>query len=231
MRPARRRAHLDQGRRDARRPHRGARVPLPVRQRRLYAAFELRRGQMRRAPAGAVYGPECLGRRLLRLHQPRAGDRHARLRRHRGRFRHRVPDGQARPPCRHGPDGVPHPQRLPRRRHEGAPARGEELRADRMRAGRGREGELADPRRVQAHVVAQRRRRRARGRSRHAARPAPPPARPPRRSSSARPTTAALRRRPSRCARRLPRRPRPHAAGAASSHGATRFSSVFGRRR
>ena len=79
-----------------------------------------------------------------------------------GRLRARMPDGQARAPHRHGPDGVPHPQRLSRRRHEGAPARGEEHRADRMRAGRGREGELADPRRVQAHVLARRRRRGAR---------------------------------------------------------------------
>ena len=44
---------------------------------------------------------------------------------------------------RHGPARVPHAQRLPRRRHESAPTRGKELRADRMRAGRSREGQLA----------------------------------------------------------------------------------------
>ncbi len=126
------------------------------RQRRLYAAVELRGHQMRGAHSGAVHDPERPCRHLLRLHQPRAGDRDARLRRHGGRFRDRMPDGQARASHRHGPDGVPHPQRLSRRRHEGAPARGEEHRADRMRAGRGREGEMADPRRIQAHVLARR---------------------------------------------------------------------------
>ena len=104
---------------------------------------------------------------LLRLHQPHAGDRHARLRHHRRRFLARGADGQAGPQGRHGPDGVPHPQRLPRRGHEGAPARGAQLRADRVRAGGGREGELADPRRVPAHELAYRRRRRARRHSRH----------------------------------------------------------------
>ena len=38
-------------------------------------------------------------------------------------FAHRMPDGQARASRRHGSDGVPHPQRLSRRRHEGASAR------------------------------------------------------------------------------------------------------------
>ena len=77
-------------------------------------------------------------------------------------FAHRMPDGQARPSRRHGPDGVSHPQRLSRRRHEGAPARGQEHRADRMRAGRRRKGEMAVARGVQADVLAQGRRRRAR---------------------------------------------------------------------
>ena len=167
------------------------------RQRRLHAAVELRGHQMRGAHSGAVHDPERPRRHLLRLHQPRARDRDARLRRHGGRFRDRMPDGQARASHRHGPDGVPHPQRLSRRRHEGAPARGEEHRADRMRAGRGREGEVADPRRVQAHVVARGRRRRARRDPAHAdstaacRRP-----RAPRRSAPA--TTGRCRRRPSR---------------------------------
>ena len=91
---------------------------------------------------------------LLRLHQPHPGHRHARLRHHRRRLLARGADGQAGAQGRHGPDGVPHPQRLPRRGHEGAPARGPQLRADRVRAGGGREGRLADPRRVPAHVLA-----------------------------------------------------------------------------
>ena len=39
--------------------------------------------------------PNVLGRRVLRVHQPHAGNRHARLRRHRARLRARMPDGQA----------------------------------------------------------------------------------------------------------------------------------------
>ena len=77
-------------------------------------------------------------------------------------------DGQGRHGHRHGPARIPHSQRLPRRRHESASPRGEELRADRMRAGRGREGQLAAARRVPQNVVAARRRRsahRRRGRS------------------------------------------------------------------
>ena len=84
IRPAaRRRTHLSEGRRQARRPHRRAQGARLFRLRRLYAAFELRRRQMRRASARALYDPERLRRRLLRLHQPDAGDRDARLRRDR----------------------------------------------------------------------------------------------------------------------------------------------------
>ena len=143
--PARRRAHFHQGRRFPRRTHPRASVPLPVRQRGLYPPVKLRRRQMRRAPAGAVHDPQCIRRRLLRIHQSGAGDRDARVRRHGGRFRHRMPDGQARPSCRHGPDGVPPHQRLSRRRHESPSARGEEHRAHRMRASRGGEGQMANP--------------------------------------------------------------------------------------
>ena len=147
-----------------RRPH-GARL---FRQRRLYAAVELRGRQMRSPHSRTLHDPECLGRRVLRVHQSHAGNRHARLRRHRARFRARMPDGQGRHGHRHGPARIPHSQRLPRRRHESASPRGEELRADRMRAGRGREGQLAAARRVPQNVVAARRRRsahRRRGRS------------------------------------------------------------------
>ena len=119
-------------------------------------------------------------------------------------LRARMPDGQARPSRRHRPDGVPHPQRLSRRRHEGAPARGQEHRADRMRPGRRREGQMAASRRGQAHVVAprmaaaagRRSRRRRASRLRNA---------PPFRSSA--PATIARRLR--RSSHRRPRRRRP----------------------
>ena len=93
---ARRRAHLRQGRRDEGRAHHRAQGAQLFRQRRLYAAVELRGDQMRGAHSRAVHDPERACRHLLRLHQPRAGDRDARLRRDRGRLRARMPDGQAR---------------------------------------------------------------------------------------------------------------------------------------
>src|SRR5438067_1708890 len=116
-----RRAHLHQGRRDARWTDRGAQDPRLLRQRRLYQALELCGRQMRGAPSGPLHHPKRLWRRLLRVHQPDTGDGHARLRRYRHGLCDRVPDGQAGASRRHGPDGVPHPQRLSRRRHEGAP--------------------------------------------------------------------------------------------------------------
>src|SRR2546428_266714 len=79
----------------------------------------------------------------------------ARLRRHRDGLCARMPDGQARPSRRHRPDGVSYPQRLSRRRHEGASARSQKHGADRMRPGRGRKGQVAASRRGQADVVAQ----------------------------------------------------------------------------
>ena len=118
----------------------GARL---FRQRGLHAAIELRGGQMRRAHSRTLHDSQCFRRRLLRLHQSHARDRHARLRRDRARFRAGMPDGQGRHGGRHGPARIPHPQRLPRRRHEGAPPRSEELRVDRVRAGRRRKGQLA----------------------------------------------------------------------------------------
>src|ERR1700738_1047902 len=83
-----------------------------------------------------------------------------------------MPDGQARPSRWHGSDGVPHPQRLSRRRHEGASARGEKHRTDRMRAGRRRKGKMAAAPGIQANVLAQGRRRRARRGSSDRERPA-----------------------------------------------------------
>ncbi len=159
---ARRRTDLPQGRHDARRPHRRPQGAGLFRQRRLHQAVELRRGQMRGAFARALYDPQRLRRHLLRLHQSHAGDSDARLRSYRDGFRDRMPDGQACPSDRHGPDGVPHPQRLSRRRHEGASARSQEHCADRMRTGRGGKIEMAVARGIQADVLAQGRRRRTR---------------------------------------------------------------------
>ena len=225
---ARGRAHLHQGRRDARRPHRRAQDPRLFRQRRLYAAFQLRRRQMRGAPARPLYDPQRPWRHLLRVHQPDAGDRHARLRRHGDGLCARMPDGQARASGRHRPDGVSHPQRLSRRRHEGAPARGEEHRADRMRPGRRRKGQVAASRRGQADVVAHGWRRQPGRHIADAARTALRNA--PRLHSSEPPTIARRLQRPSnRPPTPTPPPPRPSAPS--PSHGAARFSSVFGTRR
>ena len=240
VRPAaRRRAPLHQGRRDEGRPHRRPQGDLLFRQRRLYAAVELCGGQMRGARAGPVYDPQRPRRHLLRLYQPNAFDRHAGLRRHRRRLRHRGADGQARAPHRHGPDGLPHPQRLSRRRHEGAPARRQELRPDRMRAGGGGQGEVAGPRGSQAHVLARRRRR-------HAGRDAADAVR--RHANAGRAAAAAaheLRAAGHAAGRAAPALseptigvpptaappPRPAPTPAKTQHGAARFSSVFGTRR
>ena len=184
---------------------------------------------MRGAPARPLYDPQRLWRYLLRVHQPDAGDRHARLRRHGDGLCARMPDGQARPSRRHRPDGVSDSQRLSRRRHEGAPARGEKHRADRMRAGRRRKGQVAAARRGQADVVA-RRMAAAAGRPSRRRRASPLRNAPPLHSSEpptiARPLQRSSHRRPRR------RRPLPRGRQAPSpSHGATRFSSVFGTRR
>ena len=166
--------------------------------------------------------PNVSRRRLLRVHQPDAGHRDARLRRHRARLRTRMPHGQGRGRDRHGPARIPHPQRVPRRRHESASARGEELRADRMRAGDRREGQLAAARRIPPDVVAAGRRHRARrDRRRHrsrapAAKPAaaPAPAAAPQRVAYERPAAAAPR--TARTAATLAQR-------AAATGGAARF--------
>ena len=74
-----------------------AQVHRLLRQRRLHPALDLRDHQVRRPPARPLHDPERPRRRLLRLHQPHAGDGDARLRHHRRRLRDRVPHGQARP--------------------------------------------------------------------------------------------------------------------------------------
>ena len=189
---------------------------------RLYAAVELRHHQGRRPPAGALYDPQRLCRRLLRLHQPHAGDRDAGLRGHGRRFRHRIPHGPGRLRDRHGPDRVPAPQRLSRRRHEGASPRRQELRADRMLPGGRRKGPLADRRGVQAHVLARRRRRRARRdpgpygdrqQRRGGGRPAAPACAPPPRPTGPVPTPSAAAgarlQPPNPLSRRAPTRIRP----------------------
>ena len=170
---ARRRAHVCQGRRDARRPHRRAPDPLLFRCRRLYAALVLRRGQMHGAPAGPLLDPECLVGHLLSSYTNRCPSTAMRgfgitavdfaLEVQMDKLAHAV---------EHGPDGIPHPQRLSRWRHEGASARRQEHGADRMRAGRGGEGELADLRERQAASSLRAAAGRARANSRHADRSA-----------------------------------------------------------
>ena len=91
---------------------------------------EMKYGPPRGAPARALHDSERLWRYLLRLHKSHTCNGNARLRRYRHGFRDRMPDGQARASRRHGPDGVSHSQRLSRRRHEGAPPRGQEHRVD-----------------------------------------------------------------------------------------------------
>ena len=70
---------------------------------------------------GPVHDRERLRRLLLRLHQPHAVERDARLRRDDRRLRARVADGPDR--ARAGPRPAPAAaqERLPRRRHEGPP--------------------------------------------------------------------------------------------------------------
>ena len=184
---------------------------------------------MRGAFARSLYHPECPRRHLLRLHQPHAGNRDAWLRCNRDGFRHRMPDGQARPPRRHGSDGVSHSQRLSRRRHEGASAGSKEHGVDRMRAGRRRKGQMAATRGIQADVLAQGRRRRARGGSRYRKGSARAGALGRAAAHALRSRTAAGSRAAASGARLQPVSPPP--APQPASHGAIRFSSVFGSRR
>src|SRR5580704_11110933 len=119
---------------------------------------------MRGPYSRTLHHPQCARRCLLRLHQSDAGDRDARVRRHRARLRPGMPDGQGRRRDRHGPARVPPAQRLSRRGHEGASTRSQELRPHRMRSGRGGKGQLAAARGIPQDVLATRQRRRARRR-------------------------------------------------------------------
>ena len=217
------------------RNHRPQRARL-FRFRRLHAAVELRGGQMRGPYSRALHHPQRSRRRLLRLYQSYSCDGHARLWRHCARLCARVPNGQGRHSDRHRPARIPHSQRLSRRRHESASPRGEELRAHRMRASDRRKSQLAAARRIPAHVVAAGRRGgahaaapTARAHRRSAPAVAPPPTAP-QRVAYERPAPAAT-------ARTVPPAPPPRSAPppapspAGSTHGAPRFSSVFGTRR
>ena len=74
---------------------------------------------------GPYDDPERVGRRPLRLHEPHAVERDARLRRDDRRLRAGVPDGPDRAGAGDRPAAAAAQERLPRRRHEGAPqARG-----------------------------------------------------------------------------------------------------------
>ena len=129
---------------------------------RLLPAVPLRHGQGRRPHAGPLLHPQRMGRCALRLHQPHPVERDARVRGHRGGLRPRSADGQARAPGGHGPHGVPDPERIPRRGHEGAPAGDEERGPHRVRAGRVGARRLADRGTLPGDVLDARRRRRAR---------------------------------------------------------------------
>ena len=235
--PARRRTQLHQGRR-----HEGRRIVarkvtsyLTAR----YTALELCGGKMRRAHPGPVYDRQRPRRRLLVYtnRTPSTAMRGS-----------ASPGSTSRSKCRWTSShtlsawtrwGSSPPQRLSRRRHEGAPAHGQELRPDRVRAGGGGKGEVADPRRVSAHVLAGRGRRRtgrapactpspARPQRAGYERPrtpqapvSPRPIPPPGASEPAIPTTAPP-----------PAAPAPAApTPAKTQHGVARFSSVFGTRR
>ena len=69
----------------------------------------------------AVHDPERLDRRALRVHQPPAGERVPRLRRHRGVVRDRDADGSDRAHDRRGPVGAAIAQRLSQRRRAAVP--------------------------------------------------------------------------------------------------------------
>ena len=84
---ARGRAHLHQGRRDERRAHRRPPGHALRRRRRLLAPQPVRDDQGGGAHARPVHDPERLRRLLVRLHQPHAVERDARVRRHDRRLR------------------------------------------------------------------------------------------------------------------------------------------------
>jgi hypothetical protein len=196
---------------------------------------------------GPLHHPERLGGRVLRLHEPHAGHRHARLRHHRRGLRHRGPHGQGGGGGRDEPDRAAHPQRLSRRRHEGAPAPRQELRPDRMRAGGGGEGRREAQPGHAGRFLQARWRRRARapaqrdGDGRGGARAGLPGRRLCPQGVSARRRCRGWRlpaRRPLPPARRPPRgllrRHRAHAAPPSATPprvGAMRFSSLSGFRR
>ena len=119
---ARRRADLRQGRGDGRWHDRGAQGHAVRRRRRVLPPQPVRHHQGRRAHAGPVQHPQRLGRRPLRLHEPHAVERDARLRRDDRGLGARVADRPDRARARHGPAPAAAQERLPRRRHEGAPA-------------------------------------------------------------------------------------------------------------
>ena len=75
------RDHHPQGWRHERRTARGPAGHRLHRCRRLFTAFALRRAEGGGALPRPLYGSQCVDRHLLRLHQPDAVERHARLRR------------------------------------------------------------------------------------------------------------------------------------------------------
>ena len=108
-------------RRDGRRAHEGRLDPRPqgadaARRRRLHALLELRRDEALVPPGRRLHGAGAAHAGLRRLVEPRADDRHARLRRDLGVVRDRAADDPQRERARHRSVGVPAQERQPPRR-------------------------------------------------------------------------------------------------------------------
>ena len=106
-----------------RRGHEGRLDPRPAdadaaRLRRVRALLAVRRHEARVPPLGRLHDPEPALRRLRRLHEPRADDRDARLRRHVGVVRGRDAHEPHRRRARDRPVGAAPEEREPHRRHE-----------------------------------------------------------------------------------------------------------------
>ncbi len=107
---------------------------------RLQPPDPIRAHQARGQRRGAVRDPQRRDRRLLRVHQPRAVERDARVRDHDGVVRDRGPDGPHRGGGGHRSMDDPVHQRLPQRRPEAAPQAGRGRDPDRDDAGSSRAG-------------------------------------------------------------------------------------------
>ncbi len=120
---------------------------------RLQSPDPVRDHQARRQCRGAVRHPQRLDRRLLRVHEPPAHQRDARLRRDHGVVRDRGPDGPDRRAGRRRSVDDPVHQRLPQRRHQAASQAGRGRHPHRDHAGGGRARGHRAPRGAQGDDV------------------------------------------------------------------------------